>query len=166
MQTAAEQAERVSLSKLPRTSVTCTHGGQVLTVPLSRAEFETLTRDLLIRTKLTVQQLMRQAGLGWEQVDRVLLVGGSTHMPMTRQMLEELAGQPPDQSLAVSEVVARGAALHAGITAARQSRGGATPRPYWRPKRPTPSARWSRSTSTLTAWASKSSRGKSRSTTC
>ena len=126
LQAAAERAKR-TLSKLPQTSVTCTHGGQVLTVPLSRAEFETLTRDLLIRTKLTVQQLMRQAGLGWEQVDRVLLVGGSTHMPMTRQMLEELAGQPPDQSLAVSEVVARGAALHAGITAARQSRGGATP---------------------------------------
>ena len=64
--------------------------------------------------------MLRQAGLEWEQVDRVLLVGGSTHMPMTRQMLQELSGKPPDQSLAVSEVVARGAALHAGIRAAHR----------------------------------------------
>src|SRR5262249_44621581 len=61
---------------------------------------------------------LRQAGLTWEQVDRILLVGGSTHMPMTGQMLQELTGKTPDNSLAVSEVVARGAALHAGIVAA------------------------------------------------
>jgi molecular chaperone DnaK len=119
LQAAAERAKR-TLSKLTQATVTCTHGGKVLTVPLSRPEFETLTRDLLIRTRLTVQQLMRQAGLKWEQVDRILLVGGSTHMPMTRQMLQELSGKPPDQSLAVSEVVARGAALHAGIRAANR----------------------------------------------
>ncbi len=115
---AAERAKR-TLSKLPQTTLTCMHAGQVLTVPIGRAEFETLTRDLLVRTRLTTQQLMRQAKLNWEEVDRVLLVGGSTHMPMTRQMLEELTGKEPDQSLAVSEVVARGAALHAGIVAAQ-----------------------------------------------
>jgi len=49
----------------------------------------------------------------------VLLVGGSTHMPMTGQMLHEIGGKTPDNSLAVSEVVARGAAIHAGIVAAR-----------------------------------------------
>src|SRR6185437_13044220 len=114
---AAERAKR-TLSKLPQTTLTCMHAGQVLTVPLSRAEFESLTRDLLVRTRLTTQQLLRQANLTWEQVDRVLLVGGSTHMPMTRQMLQELTGKVPDNSLAVSEVVARGAALHAGIVTA------------------------------------------------
>jgi molecular chaperone DnaK len=118
LQAAAERAKR-TLSKLSQATVTCTHGGKVMTVPLSRAEFETLTRDLLIRTRFLVQQLIRQAGFDWEQIDRVLLVGGSTHMPMTRQMLQELSGKAPDQSLAVSEVVARGAALHAGIRTAR-----------------------------------------------
>jgi molecular chaperone DnaK len=117
LRTAAERAKR-TLSKLPQTTLTCTHGGQVLTVPLTRAEFEALTRDLLVRTRLTTQQLLRQAGLSWDQVDRVLLVGGSTHMPMTGQMLNELTGKVADNSLAVSEVVARGAALHAGIMAA------------------------------------------------
>ncbi len=112
----AERAKR-TLSKLGQATVTCTHGGKVLTVPLSRAKFEELTRDLLVRTQFTTKQVIRQAGLSWPQVERVLLVGGSTHMPMTRQMLQDLTGRQPDHSLAVSEVVARGAALHAGIVA-------------------------------------------------
>jgi molecular chaperone DnaK len=74
-----------------------------------------MTKDLLIRTRLTAQQVVAQAGLTWPQVDKVLLVGGSTHMPATGRMLAELYGQEPERSLAVSEVVARGAALHAGI---------------------------------------------------
>jgi molecular chaperone DnaK len=120
LRAAAERAKR-TLSKLPQTSVTCSSEGKLLTVPLTRAEFENLTRDLLVRTRLTVQQVMRQAGLTWERIDRVLLVGGSTHMPMTAQMLRELTGEEPDHSLAVSEVVARGAAIHAGIVAAHST---------------------------------------------
>jgi molecular chaperone DnaK len=115
---AAERAKR-TLSRLPHASITCSHAGNVLTVPLTRAEFETLTKDLLTRTRLTTQQVVREAKVGWDGVDRVLLVGGSTHMPMTGAMLAELTGKAPDSSLAVSEVVARGAALHAGIMAAR-----------------------------------------------
>lgn len=115
---AAERAKR-TLSKLPQTSVSCTHAGKMLTVPLTRTDFEALTRDLLTRTRLTCQALLRQAGLGWDKVDRILLVGGSTHMPMTGIMMQELSGKLPDTSLAVSEVVARGAAIHAGIAAAR-----------------------------------------------
>jgi molecular chaperone DnaK len=119
---AAERAKR-TLSKLSQTSVTCTHAGKMLTVPLTRGEFENLTRDLLTRTRLTTQQVLRQAGVDWERVDRVLLVGGSTHMPMTGQMLRDISGKIPDNSLAVSEVVARGAALHAGIVASRSDGG-------------------------------------------
>ena len=74
-------------------------------------------------------------------------------------MLQELSGKAPDNSLAVSEVVARGAAIHAGIVAARSSR-----------RRPMLgdeavrrcSATWSRSTSTPTAWASRSSKDEER----
>jgi molecular chaperone DnaK len=118
LQTAAERAKR-TLSKLKETALTCSHAGQVSAVALSRAAFEDLTRDLLTRTRLTVQQLLSQAKYSWDQVDRILLVGGSTHMPMTGRMLRELSGKEPDHSLAVSEVVARGAALHAGIAVAR-----------------------------------------------
>src|ERR1700730_1154561 len=83
---AAERAKR-TLSKLGQTNITCTHAGKMLTVTLSRAEFENITKDLLMRTRLTAQQVMRQAKRTWEQVDRILLVGGSTHMPMTGRMI-------------------------------------------------------------------------------
>jgi molecular chaperone DnaK len=115
---AAERAKR-TLSKLNQTTITCSHAGKMMSVPLSRADFETQTRDLLTRTRLTTQQVLRHAGVGWEQIDSVLLVGGSTHMPMTGRMLQEISGKQPDNSLAVSEVVARGAAIHAGIVAVR-----------------------------------------------
>ncbi len=115
---AAERAKR-TLSKLPQTTVTCSHAGQTLAVPLSRMEFESLTLDLLTRTRLTVQEAMRHADISWDGLDRALLVGGSTHMPMTRQLMRDLSGKEPETGLAVSEVVARGAALHAGVRAAR-----------------------------------------------
>jgi molecular chaperone DnaK len=117
LRAAAERAKK-TLSKLPQTSVTVSNEGKLLTVPLSRAEFENMSRDLLVRTRFTVQQVLRHTGLSWDKVDRILLVGGSTHMPMTGQMLRELTEKEPDNSLAVSEVVARGAAIHAGIVAA------------------------------------------------
>jgi molecular chaperone DnaK len=122
LQAAAERAKR-TLSKLDTASVTVNHAGRKLSVPITRKEFESLSRDLLTRTRLTTQQVMRQAGVNWDQVDRILLVGGSTHMPMTGAMLRDLSGKPPDNSLAVSEVVARGAAIHAGILAARGAAG-------------------------------------------
>jgi molecular chaperone DnaK len=115
----AERAKR-ALSKVEQASVTVVHAGQRLTVPVSRVEFETLTKDLLIRTRLTTQQVLAQAGLSWLEVDKVLLVGGSTHMPATSRMLADLTGKEPDRSLAVSEVVARGAAVHASIRAGRK----------------------------------------------
>jgi len=75
---------------------------------------------LLVRTRLTTQSVLSQTGLAWNKVDKVLMVGGSTHMPMTGRMLADLTGKEPDHTLAVSEVVARGAAAHAGIVFQRE----------------------------------------------
>jgi len=118
LQAAAERAKR-TLSKVDAASVTCNHAGRKLVVPLTRAKFEELTQELLLRTKSTTRSVLQQSKLTWDQVDRILLVGGSTHMPMTSQMIRALSGKLPDNSLAVSEVVARGAAIHAGIVSAR-----------------------------------------------
>jgi molecular chaperone DnaK len=125
---AAERAKR-TLSKVEHATVTCSHDGRKLTLPLSRGEFEKLTEFLLLRTRLTTQQVLAQSGLTWAEVDKVLMVGGSTHMPMTGRMIAELTGKEPDRSLAVSEVVARGAAVHAGIVREREDRirGGQAP---------------------------------------
>jgi molecular chaperone DnaK len=123
LQAAAERAKR-NLSVRGQTTVRCSHNGKVLTVTLTRAEFEALTRDLLLRTRLTTQQALRDAGLAWDRVDHALLVGGSTHMPMCGQMLQEISGRAPNSALTVSEVVARGAALHAGIVASARPEDG------------------------------------------
>jgi molecular chaperone DnaK len=128
LQASAERAKR-TLSKVEQASLTVAHRGHKLTVPITRAEFEALTRDLLLRTRMTTQQVLTQAGLTWDKVDKVLLVGGSTHMPMSGRMLEELTGQPPDRGLAVSEVVARGAAVHGGILLARKAAEAGKPLP-------------------------------------
>ncbi len=118
---AAERAKR-TLSKVDQTTITVAHGGHKLAVPVTKAEFERLTADLLLRTRLTTQQVLDEAKLAWDKVDKVLMVGGSTHMPMTGRMLRDVTGKEPDRSLAVSEVVARGAAVHAGIVAARKAK--------------------------------------------
>jgi molecular chaperone DnaK len=119
LQATAERAKR-TLSKVEQTSLTVAHGGHKLSLPLTRTDFEKLTQDLLVRTRLTTQQVLNQSGLTWDKVDKVLMVGGSTHMPMTGRMLAEVTGKEPDRSLAVSEVVARGAAAHAGIVHQRE----------------------------------------------
>jgi molecular chaperone DnaK (HSP70) len=57
--------------------------------------------------------VLRQAKCTWDQIDRVLLVGGSTRMPMVGQTLEQLSGKAPDRSMSPDEAVAHGAALYA-----------------------------------------------------
>jgi molecular chaperone DnaK len=74
-----------------------------------------MTRDLLDRTSFTTRQTLQAAGLTWDDLDRVLLVGGSTRMPAVPAMLKGLSGREPDASVSPDEAVAHGAALHAGI---------------------------------------------------
>lgn len=84
-----------------------------LRMEVTRDQWEQMTRDLVDRTRFTVRQTMRAAGVDWPQIDRVLLVGGSTRMPMVREMLRSLSGKAPDAGVAADEAVAHGAALHA-----------------------------------------------------
>jgi molecular chaperone DnaK len=111
---AAESAKR-TLSERPRAMLVVNHRGQRLKVEISRNEFEEATAPLLERTRVTTEIVVAQAALTWPDIDRVLLVGGSTRMPMVRRMLEELTGKTPDASLAADEAVAHGAALYASL---------------------------------------------------
>ncbi|MEW6357590.1 MAG: Hsp70 family protein [Planctomycetota bacterium] len=117
-----EEAKR-ALSERRKVRVPCSHGGHRLSVELAQEDFEHLTEDLLGRTELTTQLVIEQSGLSWDAVERVLLVGGSTRMPMVRKMLELIAGKEPDASLPADEVVAWGAAIHAGIRTMRKAGG-------------------------------------------
>ena len=59
---------------------------------ITRDEFQELTRDLLDRTEMTTSFVVKQAGLDWSRIDRILLVGGSSRMPMVRDMLRRYRG--------------------------------------------------------------------------
>lgn len=87
--------------------------GQTLEVAITRALFEELTSDLLERTSYTTRQLLNTTGLAWANVDSLLLVGGSSRMPMVSNMLYGLSGKQPDRSVNPDEAVARGAAIFA-----------------------------------------------------
>ncbi len=91
------------------------HAGVRCRVELTRTQFESMTRDLLERTATTTTLLVREAGLEWSAIDRVLLVGGSSRMPMVAEMLERVTGKVPDRSASPDEAIAHGAALYAGI---------------------------------------------------
>lgn len=108
-----------TLSARQKIAIPCDYRGHSLRVEITRDEFEDLTRDLLERTAFTTRQTLQAAGLEWSEIDRVLLVGGSTRMPAVIHMLRELTGRDPDTSIAADEAVAFGAALHAGQLLAR-----------------------------------------------
>jgi molecular chaperone DnaK len=109
------QEAKHALSERIRTTVSIFHAGIRMRQEVTRAIFEDLTRDLLERTETTTSLVMKQAGLDWGDVARVLLVGGSTRMPMVGEMLRRLTGKEPDRSQSADEVVAHGAALYAGM---------------------------------------------------
>ena len=90
------------------------HQGQRLQLSLTRAEFEQRTANLLDRTRMTVKRLLKDAKLAWPDLTRLLLVGGSTRMPMVQTMLEQESGLKVDRSLSPDEAVAHGAAIYAG----------------------------------------------------
>ena len=116
----SEDAKR-TLSARSKATILCEHGGHSLRVEVTRGQFEDLTRDLLDRTAFTTRETLQAAGLAWSDVDRVLLVGGSTRMPAIGVMLKELSGREPDRTVSPDEAVAHGAALHAGVLLARHA---------------------------------------------
>ena len=104
-----------TLTARQRANVTCDYQGNAVRLEVTRQEFEEMTQDLLDRTAFTTRQTLQAAGLEWSDIDRVLMVGGSTRMPAVHAMLHDLSGREPDRSVSPDEAVAHGAALRAGI---------------------------------------------------
>jgi molecular chaperone DnaK len=115
-----EDAKR-TLSARMKTTVGCDYKGHAIRIEVTRLKFEEITHDLLDRTTFTTRQSLQAAGLAWSDLDRVLLVGGSTRMPMVQEMLQKLSGKKPDASVSADEAVAQGAALRAGLILAQSN---------------------------------------------
>lgn len=88
-----------------------------LDVNLTRAKFDDLTRELVQRTRVSVNQAIQDSGLSTSDIDEIVLVGGSTRIPAVQDLVKEIIGKEPNRSVNPDEVVAIGAAVQAGVLA-------------------------------------------------
>jgi molecular chaperone DnaK len=117
---AAEKAKielsAVSVTDINLPFITATEDGpQHIETRLTRSELEALCDDLLSRIRIPVKRALKDAGLRPDDIDEVVLVGGSTRMPMIKRLVEDLIGIEANENVNPDEVVAVGAAIQAGI---------------------------------------------------
>ncbi len=125
MQRLKEAAEKAKceLSSVVETNINLpfitadANGPKHLDMTLSRAKFEELSHDLLERCKTPVEQAIKDAGISKNEINEVVLVGGSTRIPAVQALVKEYTGKEPNQSVNPDEVVAVGAAVQAGVLA-------------------------------------------------
>lgn len=117
---AAEKA-KIELSSLMETDINLPYitadanGPRHLQLKLNRAKFEQMTADLLSRCRGPFESALRDSGLTATAVDEVVLVGGSTRMPMVQELVHSLTGKDPNRGVNPDEVVAIGAAIQGGV---------------------------------------------------
>jgi molecular chaperone DnaK len=119
---AAEKA-KIELSSVTQAEInlpfiTATQDGpKHLDMTLTRAKFEELCSDLIDRSRIPVENALRDAKLSKNDIDEVVLVGGSTRIPAVQELVKRLLGKEPNQTVNPDEVVAVGAAIQAGVLA-------------------------------------------------
>jgi len=117
---AAEKA-KIELSSAMTTNISLPFitadatGPKHLDTVLTRAKFEELIADLIEKTKEPVHQALRDANLTPDKIDRVILVGGSTRVPVVQQTVKQIMGKEPYKGINPDECVAIGAAIQAGV---------------------------------------------------
>ncbi len=107
-------AAKLALSNKPRAAIPVNHAGSRTVVEVTREEFESLTEDLVDRCATICNHLLQREGLEWSDIDEVLLVGGSTRMPMIRERVLALCGHAEAPDINPDECVAIGTTL-AGV---------------------------------------------------
>ena len=90
-------------------------GPKHMDITLTRAKFEELIKDLVDSTVTPMNQALKDAGLTADKLDKILLVGGSTRVPLVEKTVKELTGKDPDKGINPDECVAIGAAIQGGV---------------------------------------------------
>lgn len=117
------EAAKRDLSLRPQTTINFEFRGRTIAVELDRQKFEKITDDLLQRTQDTTEFVLDQGKIKPGSLDEVLLVGGSTSMPMVPEMLHRTLKRVPSRELNPHVAVAQGAAIHAAILEAKHTDG-------------------------------------------
>lgn len=107
------ESAKKALSARPTVDVSVRLRGRSGSYRISREQFESMTEDLVQRTELMTNRLLDEIHLDWTRIDNVLLVGGSTRMPMVREALRRMSGKAPLATINPDEAVALGAAIQA-----------------------------------------------------
>lgn len=113
--TAAAEAAKIRLTDSATTPLELHHAGLDVVQTLSRRDLEALIADIIERTIVSCQQALKDAGLHPTDLHEVVLVGGSTRVPLVRRRVEEFFGRKPHTELNPEEVVALGAAVQASV---------------------------------------------------
>jgi molecular chaperone DnaK len=119
---AAEKA-KIELSTLLETEINLpfitadASGPKHLVLKITRTRFEQMIEDILQRTSNPCKQAMQDAGMTPQQIDEVVMVGGSTRIPRVQTLVREMFGKEPNKSVNPDEVVAVGAAVQGGVLA-------------------------------------------------
>ena len=113
-----EKAKRtLSSQQSTRIEIESFENGNDFSESLTRAKFEELNMDLFRKTMKPVEQVLKDSNLKKEDIDEVVLVGGSTRIPKVQQLLKEYFGKEPSKGINPDEAVAYGAAVQGGILA-------------------------------------------------
>jgi molecular chaperone DnaK len=110
---------KMALSDSDQTTLTCRHAGKSHSVTVTRQQFEEMTADLIQRTLDTTDLVLEQAKITADQLDAIVLVGGSTLMPRVVEALEQHTGKVASHDISPFTAVAQGAAIHAAILEAK-----------------------------------------------
>jgi molecular chaperone DnaK (HSP70) len=104
-----------SLSRKSIAMVTVSHEGKKTNVELTREKFEELSKDLVYQCKTLSEHVLEKTHKTWKDIDTILLVGGSTYMPMIRNLVKEMSGKEPSTEVNPDQCVAIGAAWKAWL---------------------------------------------------
>lgn len=119
--TEASEKAKVELSTLSETVInlpfiTATDTGpKHIEVNITKSKFEQLCEDLILRCKVPVENALKDARVDKNKIDEVVMVGGSTRIPAVQELVKELTGKIPNQTVNPDEVVAIGAAVQGGV---------------------------------------------------
>lgn len=104
-----------SLSTVTQANIILSVKGKQYRIKITREYFEEITKDLLNTTQELVEDALDAAGKKWADIDHLLLIGGSTRMPMVRNMVKSISGKQPELNVHPDEAVALGAAVQAYV---------------------------------------------------
>ncbi len=113
-------AAKVQLSNRDRCTIVHHHNGQSVRVEMTRSDFEARCRNLVEKCKTICEIALQEVKMEWKEIDKILLVGGMTRMPMVREMIASLSSAPVVGDVNPDEAVAVGAALQATLSLLRE----------------------------------------------